>query len=87
MSQAVAFALLHKERTGEGQFVEVPMLETMVSFNLVRKMIYLVGIGQISHDRASELLSKPCSCGVFNPTPAVRILNDIHQGTYFASPR
>jgi crotonobetainyl-CoA:carnitine CoA-transferase CaiB-like acyl-CoA transferase len=35
LSQAVAFALLHKERTGEGQFVEVPMLETMVSYNLV----------------------------------------------------
>ena len=57
-----------------------------VSYNLVRKMIYLVGIDQISIDRAAELLSKPCSCGVFNPTPAVRILNDIHQGTYFASP-
>lgn len=58
----------------------------MVSYNLVRKMIYLVGIGQISTDRAAELLSKPCSCGVFNPARAVRILNDIHQGTYFASP-
>ena len=47
-------------------------------------MIYLVGIGQISIDRTAELLSKPCSCEAFNPT-AVRILNDIHQGTYFAS--
>ncbi len=35
MSQAVAIALLHKERSGEGQFVEVPTLVTLVSFNLV----------------------------------------------------
>ena len=31
-------ALLHRERTGEGQFVEVPMLESMVAFNLVEHL-------------------------------------------------
>jgi formyl-CoA transferase len=31
-------ALLHKERTGEGQFVEVPMLESVTSFNLVEHL-------------------------------------------------
>lgn len=35
VTQAVTFALLHKEKTGEGQEVEVPMFETMVHFNLV----------------------------------------------------
>jgi crotonobetainyl-CoA:carnitine CoA-transferase CaiB-like acyl-CoA transferase len=32
---SLAMAILHKERTGEGQEVHVPMYDTMVSFNLV----------------------------------------------------
>jgi len=32
---AVSMALLHRERTGEGQRVDVPMFETMVQFNLL----------------------------------------------------
>lgn len=35
---AVVAALLHRERTGEGQFVEVPMFETMVGMNMVEHL-------------------------------------------------
>ena len=34
LASAIAMALVYRERTGEGQEVHVPMLETMLSFNL-----------------------------------------------------
>ena len=38
LSQAVTAALLHKQRTGEGQFVEAPMFECVTSFLMVEHL-------------------------------------------------
>lgn len=62
LSQAIAVALLHKERTGEGQFVEVPMLETMVSFNLAEHLngvAYKPPIGTMGYQRVTTASRRP----------------------------
>lgn len=74
------------ERLPSAEILELSTMcgHGMVSFNLARKMFYLVSMGHISIDRAAELLAKPCACGVFNPARAARILTEVRDGTYWA---
>jgi crotonobetainyl-CoA:carnitine CoA-transferase CaiB-like acyl-CoA transferase len=59
---AIGTALLHRTRTGQGQFIEVPMFESMVSFNFLE---YLYGrtfepaLGEAGYPRHLIPLRKP----------------------------
>ncbi|MEM7084487.1 MAG: CoA transferase [Pseudomonadota bacterium] len=62
LSQAVTAALVHHGRTGEGQFVEVPMFETLVSFNLVEHLngcAYEPPIGTLGYQRVVTPTRRP----------------------------
>ena len=62
MVQAVLAALFHRERTGEGQFVEAPMLECVTSFNLAEHLFghaYDPPTGQWGYTRVINPHRKP----------------------------
>ncbi len=62
MAQAVTAALLHKARTGEGQFVEVPMLECVTSFLMVEHLYdhtFEPPLGQWGYPRVVNPNRKP----------------------------
>lgn len=62
MVQAVTAALFHKERTGEGQFVEVPMLEAVTSFVLAEHFydhVYDPPTGQWTYGRITNPDRRP----------------------------
>ncbi len=62
MTNAILAALFHRERTGEGQFVEVPMMESMVSFLLAEHLygeVYDPPTGPIGYVRVTAPDRKP----------------------------
>jgi crotonobetainyl-CoA:carnitine CoA-transferase CaiB-like acyl-CoA transferase len=62
MAQAITAALFHRQRTGEGQFVEVPMLECVTSFNLAEHFfghVYDPPTGPWGYPRVINPLRKP----------------------------
>ncbi|HZZ37283.1 MAG TPA: CoA transferase [Caulobacteraceae bacterium] len=62
MAQAVLAALFHHQRTGEGQFVEVPMLECITSFVLAEHMyghVYDPPTGPWAYPRVANPQRKP----------------------------
>lgn len=59
---AILAALFHRERTGEGQMVEVPMLETMAAFNLVEHFgggVFRPPAGPIGYSRLLTPYRRP----------------------------
>ena len=62
MAQAITAALFHRQRTGEGQFVEVPMLECITSFNLAEHFyghVYDPPTGPWAYTRVANPERKP----------------------------
>ncbi|MDR3509574.1 MAG: CoA transferase [Caulobacteraceae bacterium] len=62
MAQSALAALFHRQRTGEGQFVEVPMLECVTSFNLAEHFfehVFEPPTGQWSYSRVTNPHRKP----------------------------
>jgi crotonobetainyl-CoA:carnitine CoA-transferase CaiB-like acyl-CoA transferase len=57
LTSAVTAALLHRARTGEGQMVEVPMLETLAAFNSIEMfggLAFVPPIGPSGYLRMKE---------------------------------
>ena len=59
---ATLAALYHREKTGEGQFVQVPMLESFTFFNMVENLYgetFLPGNGKLAYTRSINANRKP----------------------------
>jgi len=59
---ATLAALYHKSKTGEGQFVSVPMLESFTFFNMVENLYgetFLPGNGKLAYTRSINANRKP----------------------------
>ena len=57
LAGAVSAALVHRERTGKGQMVEVPMLETITAFNSIEMLgghAFDPPIGPVGYKRMKE---------------------------------
>jgi hypothetical protein len=52
----------------------------MVSFGLARKLIEWVKQGRRSPEQAAATMARFCSCGVFNPARACRLLRECNTG-------
>jgi crotonobetainyl-CoA:carnitine CoA-transferase CaiB-like acyl-CoA transferase len=62
LALAVVAALRHAEKSGKGQEVEVPMFETMVSFNLIEHLYgrtFVPGVGEPRYPRVVSRFRKP----------------------------
>ena len=69
------------DRMADRQTLELATMcgHGMLSFNLVRKLVEWVKQGRRSPQEASTTLARFCSCGVFNPARACRLLEDARK--------
>lgn len=61
-ANAVLAGLLHRERTGKGQFIEVPMMECMVAFNMAENLFghaFVPPMGKTAYSRSVSPNRKP----------------------------
>ena len=61
-AHAILAALMRRERTGQGGFVEIPMFEAMVGFNLVEHLYgqhFTPALGQAGYPRAMAASRRP----------------------------
>lgn len=62
LASSVTTALLHRERTGQGQFVEVPMYESIVAFNMIEHLygkVFEPGVADMGYPRAFNRNRRP----------------------------
>jgi hypothetical protein len=83
---SVGYSLGFEGKTGHLPNEDVLMLSTMcghgmVSSSLAKKMIDWVKEGRRTPEQAVTYLARFCSCGVFNPSRAIRILNEARKRT------
>jgi len=66
------------DRMADRQILEISSMcgHGMLSFSFVRKLLEWVKQGRRSPEQASATLARFCSCGIFNPTRACRLLEE-----------
>jgi len=83
---SVGYSLGFEVKTGHLPNEDVLMLSTMcghgmVSSSLAKKMIDWVKEGRRTPEQAMTYLARFCSCGVFNPSRGIRILEEARKRT------
>jgi hypothetical protein len=70
------------DRMAERQTLELSTMcgHGMLSFGLVRKLIEWVKQGRRSPEQAAATMARFCSCGVFNPARACRLMRESNTG-------
>jgi hypothetical protein len=82
---SVGYSLGFEGKTDKLPNSKVMLLSTMcghgmVSHSLAKKMIDWVKEGRRTPEQAASYMTRFCSCGVFNPTRAKRILEEVARG-------